>query len=78
MLNIRITDEIKTLIALEAIRDGRSMSQIALRAITLGLAAMAPKPTPQVETPKAPKTPKGKDKGDGGAAPAAPVKPRKK
>ena len=78
VLNLRLDDETKALIAGEAIRDGRSISQIALRALKLGLQAMlAPTPAPQVETPKAPKA-KGKDKGNGGAAPAAPAKPRKK
>jgi hypothetical protein len=79
VLNLRLDDETKALIAGEAIRDGRSMSQIALRAIKLGLQAMiAPTPAPAV---KAPKAPKAKGKGKGGeppAAPAAPVKPRKK
>lgn len=80
VLNLRVTDAIKQAIAEEAIRDGRSMSQIAERALALGLAQMlAPTPAPQVEAPKAPKAKaKGKDKGNGGAAPAAPVKPRKK
>lgn len=80
VLNLRLDDETKALIAGEAIRDGRSMSQIALRAIKLGLAQMiAPTPTPKVEAPKAPKAKaKGKRKGDDGAAPATPAKPRKK
>jgi hypothetical protein len=83
VLNIRIDDQTKALIAGEAIRDGRSMSQITLRAIQLGLAQMlAPTPAPVVEVAKvAPKVTKGKGKGKGGeppAAPAAPVKPRKK
>lgn len=75
VLNIRIDDQTKALIAGEAIRDGRSMSQITLRAIQLGLAQMlAPTPTPVVEVveaaPKAakvtkatPKAAKGKGKG---------------
>jgi hypothetical protein len=79
VLNLRLDDETKALIAGEAIRDGRSMSQIALRAIKLGLQAMiAPAPAPAVKTPKAPKA-KGKGKGgEPPAAPAAPAKPRKK
>jgi hypothetical protein len=78
VLNIRITDEIKSAIAGEAIRDGRSMSQIALRAIQLGLAQMlAPTPAPKAVAPKAPKAKKGK-KGDDGAAPAVASKPRPK
>ena len=76
VLNLRVTDEIKTAIAAEAIRDGRSMSQIAERALKLGLAQMlAPAPAPEIKTTKASKA---KRKGDDGAAPAAPVKPRKK
>jgi len=80
VLNLRLDDETKSLIAGEAIRDGRSMSQIALRAIKLGLAQMTqPATPPKVEAPKAPKAKaKGKRKGDDGAAPAAPVKPRPK
>lgn len=68
VLNLRVTDEIKTAIAAEAIRDGRSMSQIAERALKLGLAQMlAPTPAPQAVAPKAPKAPaKGKGKGKGG------------
>jgi hypothetical protein len=80
VLNLRLPDEVKAAIASEAIRDGRSMSQIALRAIKLGLDAMiAPAPAPAVKTPKAPKAPKGKGKGgDDGAAPAVAGKPRPK
>lgn len=56
VLNIRIDDATKALIAGEAIRDGRSMSQITLRAIQLGLAQMlAPAPAPVVEVVEAPK-----------------------
>ena len=81
VLNLRLDDSTKAAIAGEAIRDGRSMSQIALRAIRLGLAQMiAPAPAPKVEAPKAPKA-KGKSKGKGGddgAAPAVAGKPRKK
>lgn len=68
VLNLRLDDETKALIAGEAIRDGRSMSQIALRAIKLGLAQMiAPAPAPKAVAPKAPKAPaKGKGKGKGG------------
>jgi hypothetical protein len=64
------------MIASEAIRDGRSMSQIALRAIKLGLAQMvAPTPTPTAKAPaKAKAKAKAKGKkgkgGDEGAAPA--------
>ncbi len=80
VLNLRLDDETKALIAGEAIRDGRSMSQIALRAIRLGLAQMIqPATPPKVEAPKAPKAKaKGKRKGDDGAAPAVAGKPRKK
>jgi len=80
VLNLRLDDETKALIAGEAIRDGRSMSQIALRAIRLGLAQMvAPAPAPKIEAPKAPKAKaKRKGKGDDGAAPAVAGKPRKK
>jgi len=78
VLNLRLPDDIKAAIASEAIRDGRSMSQIALRALKIGLDAMiAPIPTPAVKAPKAPKTTKGNG-GKPPAAPAAPVKPRKK
>lgn len=78
VLNIRLDDETKAMIAAEAIRDGRSMSQITLRAIRLGLTQMlAPTPTPKATTPKAPKAKKGK-KGDDGAAPAVASKPRPK
>ena len=83
VLNLRLPDDLKAAIASEAIRDGRSMSQIALRALKIGLDAMiAPVPAPAVKAPKAPKA-KGKGKGKGkdgddGAAHAAPVKPRKK
>ena len=71
VLNIRITDEIKTMIASEAIRDGRSMSQIALRAIQLGLAQMiAPTPAPVTKVKPAAKA-KGKGKGKGGDGGAA-------
>jgi hypothetical protein len=68
VLNLRVTDAIKTAIAAEAIRDGRSMSQIAERAIKLGLAAMlTPAPAPKAVAPKAPKAKaKGKGKGKGG------------
>jgi hypothetical protein len=80
VLNLRLDDATKAMIASEAIRDGRSMSQIALRAIKLGLAQMiAPTPTPTAKAPA--KAPKAKGKGKGGeppAAPAAPAKPRKK
>jgi len=59
VLNIRIDDQTKALIAGEAIRDGRSMSQITLRAIQLGLAQMlAPTPAPMVEVVEAPKAAK--------------------
>jgi hypothetical protein len=75
VLNLRLDDATKTMIASEAIRDGRSMSQIALRAIKLGLAQMI-QPTPTAKAPaKAPKAKakakgkKGKD-GDEGASPA--------
>jgi hypothetical protein len=80
VLNLRVTAEIKQAIAEEGIRDGRSMSDIAVRALKLGLAQMiAPAPTPKVEAPKATKAKaKGKRKGDDGAAPATPAKPRKK
>lgn len=80
VLNLRVTDAIKQAIAEEAIRDGRSMSQVAERALALGLAQMlTPTPAPKVEAPKAPKAKaKGKRKGDDGAAPAAPAKPRPK
>lgn len=76
VLNIRIDDLTKSLIAGEAIRDGRSMSQITLRAIQLGLAQMlAPTPTPVVEVvveaPKAAKAAPAK------AAKAAPTKAAK-
>ena len=72
VLNLRLDDETKALIAGEAIRDGRSMSQIALRAIKLGLQAMiAPAPAPSTKATKA-------TKGQRPAAPAAPTKPRKK
>jgi hypothetical protein len=79
VLNLRLPDDLKAAIASEAIRDGRSMSQIALRALKIGLEAMiAPAPAPAVKTPKAPKA-KGKGKGgEPPAAPAAPAKPRKK
>lgn len=78
VLNLRLDDETKSLIAGEAIRDGRSMSQIALRAIKLGLAQMlAPTPAPKAVAPKAPKARKGR-KGDDGAAPAVASKPRPK
>jgi len=50
VINLRIDDLTKSIIAGEAIRDGRSMSQITLRAIHLGLAHMlAPAPAPVVE-----------------------------
>ena len=69
VLNIRIDDQTKALIAGEAIRDGRSMSQITLRAIQLGLAQMlAPTPAPAVEVVEAPKA----------AKPAKPAKPASK
>ena len=72
VLNIRIDDATKSLIAGEAIRDGRSMSQITLRAIQLGLAQMlAPTPAPVVEVVEAPKA-KAK------AAKAAPAKAKAK
>jgi hypothetical protein len=81
VLNLRLPDDLKAAIASEAIRDGRSMSQIALRALKIGLEAMiAPAPAPAVKAPKAPKAPKGKGKGKGkggdeGDAPApAPAK----
>jgi negative regulator of replication initiation len=86
VLNIRVEDEIKAMIAGEAIRDGRSMSVIANRALKIGLEAMiAPAPAPAVKAPKAPKAkakakaPKAKgkkgDNGDEGAAGAlAPAK----
>jgi hypothetical protein len=79
VLNLRIPDEVKAAIASLAIADGRSMSQIALRAIKLGLEQLAaPAPTPAVKTPKVLKT-KGKGKsGEPPAAPAAPAKPCKK
>ena len=79
VLNLRLPDEVKAAIASLAIADGRSMSQIALRAIKLGLEQLAaPAPTPAVKTPKALKA-KGKGKsGEPPAAPAAPAKPRKK
>jgi len=78
VLNLRLDDVTKAMIASEAIRDGRSMSQIALRAIKLGLAQMiAPTPTPTAKAPaKAPKAKaktKGK-KGDDGAAGAVPAR----
>lgn len=82
VLNLRLDDETKIAIAREAIRDGRSMSQIALRAIKLGLAQMiAPTPSPVVEAP-AP-TPKAKSKGKGGkggkgGTGSAPAKPKGK
>jgi len=79
VLNLRLPDELKAAIASLAIADGRSMSQIALRALKIGLEQLAaPAPAPAV---KAPKAPKAKGKGKGGeppAAPAASVKPRKK
>jgi hypothetical protein len=71
VLNLRLDDATKALIASEAIRDGRSMSQIALRAIKLGLAQMVPPaPKPSVKAPaKAPKAKaKRKKGGDEGAA----------
>ena len=72
VLNIRIDDATKALIAGEAIRDGRSMSQITLRAIQLGLAQMlAPVPAPVVEVVEAPKAAPAK------AAKAAPAKAAK-
>ena len=72
VLNIRIDDATKSLIAGEAIRDGRSMSQITLRAIQLGLAQMlAPTPAPVVEVVV--EAPKAKAK----AAKAAPAKAAK-
>ena len=76
VLNLRLDDATKAMIASEAIRDGRSMSQIALRAIKLGLAQMvAPTPTPTAKAPaKAKAKAKAKGKkgkgGDEGAAPA--------
>lgn len=69
VLNLRLDDETKALIAGEAIRDGRSMSQIALRAIKLGLTQMiAPAPAPKAVALKAvaPKAPKAPTKGKGG------------
>ena len=55
VLNLRLDDETKAAIAGEAIRDGRSMSQIALRALKLGLAQMLePTPAPAIEAPNAP------------------------
>jgi hypothetical protein len=79
VLNIRITDEIKSAIAGEAIRDGRSMSQIALRAIQLGLAQMlAPTPAPKAVAPKAPKAKAKGKKGKGGDEGAAGAVARKK
>jgi hypothetical protein len=78
VLNLRLDDETKALIAGEAIRDGRSMSQIALRAIKLGLAQMlTPAPAPKAVAPKAPKA-KGKGKGKGGDEGAAGAVARKK
>ena len=79
VLNLRLDDETKALIAGEAIRDGRSMSQIALRAIKLGLAQMvAPVPTPVVEVVEAAKPVKAKAKAKAKATPAKAAKPRKK
>ena len=64
VLNLRLPDDIKAMIAGEAIRDGRSMSQIALRAIKLGLAQMImPTPTPTAKAPA--KAPKAKAKAKG-------------
>jgi negative regulator of replication initiation len=79
VLNIRIDDATKAAIATESIRDGRSMSDIALRAIKLGLAQMTtPAPEPEVEAPKAAKAKAKRRKGDDGAAPAVAGKPRPK
>lgn len=76
VLNLRLDDETKALIAGEAIRDGRSMSQIALRAIKLGLAQMvAPVPTPVVAVVEEAKPAKAKAKAKA-SKPAS--KPRKK
>ena len=61
VLNLRLSDDLKSLIAAEAIRDGRSMSQVALRALALGMAQItAPlNPPPVAKVAKAAKaTPK--------------------
>ena len=80
VLNLRLDDATKAMIASEAIRDGRSMSQIALRAIKIGLEAMitptpAPtakaKPAAKAKAKPAAKRKKGGDEGAAGAlAPA--------
>ena len=73
VLNLRLSDDLKSLIAAEAIRDGRSMSQVALRALALGMAAITTPPAPPAppaakvkapkpKPPKAPKAPKAKAK----------------
>jgi hypothetical protein len=70
VLNLRLSDDLKAAIAAEAIRDGRSMSQVALRALTLGMAAITAPPAPPAPpaakakptAPKPPTTPKPKAK----------------
>jgi len=60
VLNLRLPDNLKAAIAAEAIRDGRSMSQVALRALGLGMAQITTAPAPKAGKPKAGKPKAGK------------------
>jgi negative regulator of replication initiation len=82
VLNLRVEDAVKAAIAGEAIRDGRSMSDIANRALKIGLEVMlasiaAPavkaKPATKAKAKAKPAT-KRKKGGDEGAAGALAVK----
>jgi predicted HicB family RNase H-like nuclease len=46
VLNIRITAELKAALVAEAIRDSRSVSQIAERCLLIGVESLNPPPPP--------------------------------